>query len=66
MGNKYSTYSYYISSGLVLIFMFLMAFSAFTVIFGHENIAKKLVNWACLFLVIGVIIKVIQFLVEKD
>lgn len=53
-------------SGFVLVFMFLLIACAFLLIFKQENIAEQVANWAYLFLVVGVIIKFVRMIREKE
>ena len=53
-------------SGFVLAFMFLLIVCAVLLIFGQEKIAGGVSNWAYLFLVIGVVIKLIRILRERE
>ncbi len=52
-------------SGFVTIFMILLMTCAFLLIGKNEKAAESVANWAYLFLVIGVIIKVIELRKDK-
>ena len=53
-------------SGFILAFMFLLIVCAFLLVFGQEKIAGGVANWAYLFLVIGVAIKLVRVLKERE
>ncbi len=53
-------------SGFILAFMFLLIVCAFLLICSWEKIAQGIANWAYLFLVIGVVIKLVRFLKERE
>ena len=53
-------------SGFILGFMFLLIVCAFLLILGREKTAQGIANWAYLFLVIGVVIKLVRFLKERE
>ena len=47
-------------SGFIILFMILLITCAFLLAWESENIAKILANWAYLFLIIGVVMKLIE------
>lgn len=65
MNNWYNKYSHYISSGFVLVFMFLLLVCALLFIFEQDILAERLSNWAYPFLGIGVGIRLVQLLKER-
>jgi len=52
-------------SGFVLAFMFLLVICVFLLIFKWEKMAEQIVIWAYLFLVMGIVLKLIRFLKER-
>jgi hypothetical protein len=52
-------------SGFVILFVILLIICAFLLIGKNEKAAENVANWAYLFLVIGVITKVIEFKRDK-
>ena len=53
-------------SGFVLAFMFLLTVCIFLLILKQEKIAAGLANWAYLSLVIGLGIKFVRFIRERE
>ena len=53
-------------SGFVLVFMLLLITCAFLLILKQENIVEQVAKWAYLSLVIGVIIKFVRLIRERE
>ncbi len=70
MNSRYDKSLHYLKknpgSGFILAFMFLLVVCAFLLICGWEKIAEWVANWAYLFLVTGVLIKLVRFLKERE
>ncbi len=52
-------------SGFIILFMILLITCAFLLIVRNENAAEILAGWAYLFLVVGVIVKIIELRKNK-
>lgn len=55
-------YLHYLGAAFVLVFMTILLVCALLFIFRQQIFAERLANWAYLFLVIGVGIRLIEFL----